>query len=217
LATSLSQDDIARELADYGVFLAPGAVEKLAHYLELLLRWNRRVNLTGIRQPRQMVRRLFGESLFLASVVRLRGWLVDIGSGAGFPGLALKLVAPELRVTLLEARQRKCAFLKQVARECRFSTVDVVDERFEDWAATVVGKNGPDFYTTRAVKVSPRFLALLGATLAPRGQAVFLTSKALAAKIRSLGRGWRWEEPIAIPPNGESIALAGSVDCQLCL
>ena len=84
----LSTRDIAAELAPFGVELTGKELEQLSAYLELLLRWNRRVNLTGLRDPRTIVRRLFGESLYLSRIVELRGWLVDVGSGAGFPGLA---------------------------------------------------------------------------------------------------------------------------------
>jgi len=83
-ATSLSTREIAAELAPFGVELTAPALAQLSTYLELLLRWNRRVNLTGLRQPRLIVRRLFGESLYLSRLVELRGWLVDVGSGPGF-------------------------------------------------------------------------------------------------------------------------------------
>ncbi|MGH9862105.1 MAG: RsmG family class I SAM-dependent methyltransferase, partial [Candidatus Acidiferrales bacterium] len=96
MAALLSEPEIAAELAAYQVVLPPEGLTQLRSYLDLLLHWNRRVNLTGLREPRDIVRRLFGESLFLTTVVSLRGWLVDVGSGAGFPGLALKLAVPEL-------------------------------------------------------------------------------------------------------------------------
>ena len=140
MAAPLSEAEIARELAGFGLQLPPPAMAQLSRYLELLLQWNRRVNLTGLRDPREIVRRLFGESLAISRAVELRGWLVDVGSGAGFPGLALKLVAPDLRVTLVEARQKKCAFLKEVARQCGFAGVDVVAERFEGWVGRVAEK-----------------------------------------------------------------------------
>src|SRR3989337_3321707 len=90
----LSTRDIAAELAPFGVELTERGLEQLSLYLELLLRWNRRVNLTGLRQPRTIVRRLFGESLYLSRLAELRGWLVDVGSGAGVPGPAVEPVGP---------------------------------------------------------------------------------------------------------------------------
>ncbi len=190
MAAPLSEAEIARELAAFEIKLTPAALSQLSCYLELLLHWNRRINLTAIRDPRTIVRRLFAESLCIAHAVELRGWLVDVGSGAGFPGLALKLVAPDLRVTLVEARQKKCAFLKEVARQCGFTSVEVVAERFEDWAARVDGK--ADVITTRAVSVDVKLLQSLKRLLARGGRAVFLTSSQVAPAIQAQHPDWHW-------------------------
>ncbi len=210
MAVPLSSREIARELAEYRVELPQPAMAQLSAYLELLLRWNRRINLTGLRDPRAILRRLFGESLYLSRVVELRGWLVDIGSGAGFPGLALKLVAPGLRVTLIESRRRKCAFLKEVVRECAFSEVDVVGGRFENWLQGPGGRRKADLITTRAVIVDPRLLEQIQQLLSPSGRAVFLTTAALAGQIRGLSSAWSWEE-WPVPPDKRTIALVGSL------
>jgi len=209
VAAPLSEAEIASELAPFGIVLPPPGLSQLSRYLELLMRWNKRINLTGIRDPRTIVRRLFAESLCIARAVDLRGWLVDVGSGAGFPGLALKLAAPELRVTLIEARQKKCAFLKQVALECGFSGVEVVAERFEDW----VGKTEeqPRIITTRAVIVDSELLQTLRRILAPQGKAVFLTTQQLALEIRAEQRDWTWLTlPVAFS-DGDNVILIGTI------
>ncbi|MFQ5724222.1 MAG: 16S rRNA (guanine(527)-N(7))-methyltransferase RsmG [Terriglobia bacterium] len=209
MAVPLSSREVARTLADYQVELPPPALTQLAAYLELLLRWNRRMNLTGLRDPQAILRRLFGESLYLSRVVELRGWLVDIGSGAGFPGLALKLVAPDLQVTLIESRRRKCAFLKEVVRECVFSGVDVVSGRFEQWLEGRGEKGKADIITTRAVNVRPRLLVQIQQLLDPSGRAVFVTTGALAGQIRGLSSAWRWEKEWLVPPDTRRIVLVG--------
>lgn len=209
MALPLSSREIARELAEYQVELSQPALARLSAYLELLLRWNRRINLTGLRDPEVILRRLFGESLYLSRVVELRGWLVDIGSGAGFPGLVLKLVAPGLRVTLIESRRRKCAFLKEVVRECAFSGVDVVGGRFEDWLQGRGGRRKADIITTRAVIVRPRLLEQIHQLLSPSGRAVFLTTAALAGQIRGLSSAWSWQRESPVPPDNRTIALVG--------
>ena len=97
-------------------------------YLELLLRWNKKINLTGIRDWESCVTRHFGESLYLGRWVGLSGRLLDIGSGAGFPGLSLKIIFPDLSVTLLEPVAKE-GFLKEVARVCGMNLVEVRGER----------------------------------------------------------------------------------------
>ncbi|MGH9510028.1 MAG: 16S rRNA (guanine(527)-N(7))-methyltransferase RsmG, partial [Terriglobales bacterium] len=165
---------------------------------------------TGLREPRTIVRRLFGESLYLARVVELRGWLVDVGSGAGFPGLALKLVAPALRITLIESNHSKCAFLKEVVRECGFSAVDVVAARFEDWCAGGAPRGRGDLVTTRAVSVDTRLLQAIGTVVAENGKAAFLTTAALAEVISRKGLNWAWEPVHPVPQTSGSVILVGS-------
>lgn len=211
LASLPTDEEIARDLADYRVELSPARLAQLRTYLELLLQWNRRVNLTAVREPRQMVRRLFGESLYLGEVLDLQGWLVDVGSGAGFPGLALKLAAHDLRVTLVESRKRKCAFLKEVARACAFSNVDVVDERFEAWVKARTGAEKPTLITTRAVRMQKKLLGLIEELLAPGGKVVFLTTSTLAEKIELFASHWRWYVKLEVPGTSRnSIVLIGT-------
>jgi len=203
---ALSESDIARELVPFEVELSAPVLSQLRCYLELLLRWNERINLTGIRDAKTIVRRLFGESLSIARAVELRGCLVDVGSGAGFPGLALKLVAPELRVTLIEARQKKCAFLKEVARQCGFSGVAVVAERFEDWAAKA--RLSASLITTRAVVMDSRRLGAMKKLLVPGGKIVLLTTQELSHKIQSEHNEWRWSS-FETSPMSKSVILVG--------
>jgi 16S rRNA (guanine527-N7)-methyltransferase len=100
--------------------LPPALLNQLSVYLDLLLRWNNRINLTAIRDPEEIVRRHFGESLFtglhLASRLTPGSELLDYGSGAGFPGLPIQLLLPQLKVTLAESQAKKAAFLREVAR-----------------------------------------------------------------------------------------------------
>lgn len=96
-------------------------IPALSTYLDLLLRWNERTNLTAIRNPEQIVQRHFGESLFAARVLACKlndgSTVLDIGSGAGFPGMLIQLFLKRLKVTLAESQGKKSAFLREVVRE----------------------------------------------------------------------------------------------------
>jgi 16S rRNA (guanine527-N7)-methyltransferase len=114
--TSLSSAQIAALLAPYDPEADALLLEKLSLYLELLLRWNERTNLTAIRTPEQIVQRHFGESLFAARHLPQVDTLLDVGSGAGFPGLPIQLARPNLRVTLAESQHKKAAYLMEAVR-----------------------------------------------------------------------------------------------------
>ena len=102
---------------------------QLSTYLDLLLKWNARTNLTAIRDPEEIVRRHFGESLFAAQHLGSCSTLLDFGSGAGFPGLPIALLHPEINVTLAESQNKKATFLREVIRTLGLKT--------EIWAARV--------------------------------------------------------------------------------
>lgn len=96
---------------------------RLSLYLDLLLKWNARTNLTAIRNPEDIVRRHFGESLFAAQHLDTNATtLLDFGSGAGFPGLPIALLHPGIQVTLAESQNKKATFLREVVRTLDLST-----------------------------------------------------------------------------------------------
>jgi 16S rRNA (guanine527-N7)-methyltransferase len=113
---TLSENEIALLLTPY--LTPPHAILlRLSLYLDLLLKWNARTNLTAIRDPEEIVRRHFGESLFAAQHLNpATTTLLDLGSGAGFPGLPIALLHPEIAVTLAESQNKKATFLREAVR-----------------------------------------------------------------------------------------------------
>jgi 16S rRNA (guanine527-N7)-methyltransferase len=109
---------------------------QLSIYLDLLLKWNARTNLTAIRDPETIVQRHFGESLFcgleIASRLSAPVSLLDFGSGAGFPGLPIQLLFPEWRVTLGESQNKKATFLREAVRTLDLPHTEVWAARVED-------------------------------------------------------------------------------------
>ena len=106
--------------------LTPALGAKLLAYLDLLLRWNARTNLTAVRTPEAIIERHFGESLFAARILHAllppQAEILDYGSGAGFPGLPIQLLAPDFQVTLAESQGKKAAFLREAVRTLSLST-----------------------------------------------------------------------------------------------
>ena len=145
---------------------------QLSDYLDLLLKWNVRTNLTSIRKPEEIVRRHFGESLFTARHLPACETLLDLGSGAGFPGIPIQLALPALQVTLAESQHKKAAFLREAVRVLGLSTV-VWGDRVESLPADKLF----DVVALRAVDNPPFALIQAGLRLRPGGLIAHLTSR----------------------------------------
>lgn len=168
---TLSSREIEHLLLPFYPAPAPLLLDQLSLYLDLLLKWNVRTNLTSIRTPAEIVTRHFGESLFAARHLPECSTLLDLGSGAGFPGLPIQLAHPGLRVTLAESQSKKSAFLREAVRTLGLST--------EVWAAraeTLPATRRFDTVTLRAVDTPEPALALARTLLNPGGTVLHLTS-----------------------------------------
>ena len=120
--------DIARiaELLSPFARLSESQLQSTSIYIDILLKWNARVNLTAIRDPEEIVTRHFGESYFSAQVLVDEGWagtVFDLGSGAGFPGIPIAIFRPKATVTLIESNGKKAAFLGEVASQLGLANV----------------------------------------------------------------------------------------------
>jgi 16S rRNA (guanine527-N7)-methyltransferase len=157
-------DRLERGLDALGLKLRRAESERFARYLDLLEKWNRVYNLTAIRDRERMVTHHLLDSL--AILPHVRGpRLLDVGSGAGFPGIPLAIASAELRVTLLDANQKKCAFLRQAVAELGLANAAVEEERVESW------RTAARFETivSRAFAELAELLAASGRLLAPGG------------------------------------------------
>ena len=169
---TLAPGTIAALLQPYYPAASDSLILKLSTYLDLLVRWNQKTNLTAIREPQEMVRRHFGESLFASlHVPPTAKTLVDLGSGAGFPGLPIQLALPILRVTLAESQNKKAAFLREAVRVLGLQT-EIVAARVE----TLPASRRFDVVAMRAVDDPALALELAACRLVPGGTLLHLTS-----------------------------------------
>jgi 16S rRNA (guanine527-N7)-methyltransferase len=153
---------------------------QLSAYLDLLVKWNARTNLTSIRDPEEMVRRHFGESLFagvhLGTRLSSGATVLDFGSGAGFPGLPIQLLWPELRVTLAESQGKKASFLREAVRTLGLRT-EVWAGRVEAMPAVDGTPQRFDAVTLRAVDNMQQALAEARRHVVPGGWLVTLSTE----------------------------------------
>ncbi len=219
----MESDRIAALLAPFiGNALSDAQLSQLAPYLDLLVRWNARMNLTAIRDPDQMVTRHFGESLFAAQRLysepgTRNSQLVDIGSGAGFPGLPLKIWAPELRVILLESNQKKATFLREAVRTLGLNDVQVLTDRAERFAAQITNYKlritNSLTVTLRAVErfeqIFPTAVRLLDNMTAAERRLALLIGAAQVRTAHKIAANMSWSEPLPIPQSTNRVLLIG--------
>jgi 16S rRNA (guanine527-N7)-methyltransferase len=190
--------------------LSTAQLQAISTYIDLLLRWNSRINLTAVREPREIVTRHFGESLFAARCIfsaqpQAGTSVVDVGSGAGFPGLPIKIWVPQIGLSLLESNQKKSTFLREVVRALKLSDVQVLAVRAEDFS----GKG--DLVTLRAVEHFEAILPIAAGLVALGGRLAALIGDAQVNRATELSAGFEWGDPIPIPQSSNRVLMIGRV------
>jgi 16S rRNA (guanine527-N7)-methyltransferase len=166
-------------VAALGLELADATLEHLTVYLEELKLWNAKTNLTGLKTDRDIVIKHFLDSLAVLPFLDGVASVVDLGSGGGFPGLVLKLGQPEVTLTLVEARDRKAAFLEYLVARFRLTGVEVVQTHLTPSLAQKWQPKGAAV-VSRAAFILPRLLELAAPLLAPGGLVLALKGVNLA-------------------------------------
>lgn len=204
---NISDQLIIDSLLPYGVRAAPELCSRIRAYIELLLRWNKQIPLTTVTNPEEILRFHFGECAFAANVFGIEhGRLADVGTGAGFPGLPLKLVCPELDLFLIESNSRKVVFLREVVRAISLEKVKVIRNR----ADGLPPADPPfDFVTARAVGRYEELISWASLQLSPAGRVVLWLGKEDLSSI-SANPEWDWSEPILIPASKNRYVLQGT-------
>ena len=220
---------IAELLARFiGEYDAPGLFASISTYIDMLLRWNSRINLTAIRDPEQIVTRHFGESLFLArnlfagtaAIGRRAGQspaaaaiypvaLGDVGSGAGFPGLPIKLWAPSISLTLIESNHKKAAFLSEIARSLTLTEINIQTVRAETLPPAAF-----DVVTLRAVERFDAALSIAARLLKPQGRLALLIGSAQIAQARSILPDNDFSDPFPVPLSTSRVLLMSEPSSQ---
>jgi 16S rRNA (guanine527-N7)-methyltransferase len=186
--------------------LTPGQLGYISTYIDLLLHWNARVNLTAVRDAEHIVTRHFGESLFAARHLfpgdPTPADCADLGSGAGFPGLPIKIWAPHVKVTLIESNHKKATFLREVIRTLALKEVNVFAGRGEDLPAA-----SASVVTLRAVEGFEKALAVAAKLARPGGRLALLIGTSQADRARHSAPTLAWQATIPIPLSEARILL----------
>lgn len=206
---------LARALAPYGPPPAAALGARFAHYLDLIAEGQQRVRLVGDATAELLATRHLGESLYLGQLLDLAPVrrLVDIGSGAGFPGLALALAWPQLETTLVESNQKKAAFLRHAVAELGLGAQVAVHPEFlpPRPPPSRLPLAGAQLVTLRALEHMERTPHWLARWLDPATQAAFWVSAPLAQTWRTRYPGWRWSSFHPLPAAATRGLLLASV------
>jgi 16S rRNA (guanine527-N7)-methyltransferase len=171
-------------------------LRSISTYIDLLLKWNARINLTAIREPSEIVQRHFGESLFAAKSLldqKLPHSAIDLGSGAGFPGVPFALLAPDVQVTLIESQQKKATFLKELVRALGLSNVKVFGDRAEGYSGT------SDLVMLRAVEKFEQALRMAVRLTNDGGRVALMIGSGQVEAARKLAVEVIWNDAIQVP------------------
>jgi len=137
--------------AEIGVDLSADQVHRFLRYLDLLREWNQKFNLTAIKDEQEIISKHFLDSILLGCYVPKHGSLADVGSGAGFPGIPLKILYPELQITLIDSVGKRVNFLREVIAELGLTGVEAVHGRAEDLGRNSAFRDRFDIVVARAV------------------------------------------------------------------
>jgi 16S rRNA (guanine527-N7)-methyltransferase len=202
----LTEEKTAELLAPFCGELPREQVQQILKYIDILLKWNEKTNLTAVRDPEQIVLRHFGEAFFAARALLAPDAnidVTDVGSGAGFPGMPLKLFAPRIRLTLVEAQEKKATFLREVVRGLAFGNVTVLAARAETLTAQA------DLVTLRAVERFDEVLPVAGRLVRPNGRLGLLIGTGQIGSAHQLPE-FQWQEPIKVPQSRNRVLLVGN-------
>lgn len=205
--TPLSDEFIARELRAYGVSSTPQLSEAIRTYIDLLLGWNRKIALTTVTDPVEILRFHFGESMFVVSQIPIRhGRLADVGTGAGFPAVPIGMVVPDLECILIESNQKKATFLAEVARTLKLDRIEIYRGRMESYP---ISPRLLDFSISRALGMHQDFLSWSAERLNPSGKVILWLGDSDAPRILAKS-AWNWHQPLRIPDSQHRVLIIGS-------
>jgi len=201
-------------------------------YIDILVKWNRKINLTAVRRPEELVTRHFGESLFAAQHIfpsmppegidhntrtgpsegdspesrraNKTSTVVDLGSGAGFPGLPLKIWASWVRLTLIESNGKKATFLREVARALELEDVDVFAGRAETFPAA-----SAEVVTLRAVERFENMLPIATRLVRTGGRLALLIGNQQIERAKVVVTGLQWQAAVPMPLSNYRTLLIG--------
>lgn len=198
---------IRRALEEFQLPAYDEQILQIQQYIKILLTWNDKVNLTAIRDPLEILYRHFCESMFAGISVPIEhGRLADAGTGAGFPGLPLKILHPGLQVFLIESNIKKATFLAEVIRELELRDTQVLVRRYEELGEEIAPL---DFVCARALGEHTKFLDWAHSDRLAAKEVILWIGANDLPDLQKIPT-WNWHEPIPVPNSLRRVLLVGT-------
>ena len=204
----IDKNRLAEKCSTWNISLSPAQLDQLDHYAEILVSYNEKVNLTAITSPEGIEDRHFADSLLFAAQPEVQGKMVDVGTGAGFPGIVAKIYKPDLELTLMEPTGKRVEFLKYACAELGLTGVEFAKERAEE-AARKVWREQFDIASARAVAGLP-LVKVGGVFIAMKGPEADAEAKAAVNALKKLGGKYRETRQFTLPDG----SARGLVVCE---
>lgn len=151
---------IAEESEKIGIKLPDEQLNEFYEYMQLLLEWNEKMNLTAITDPEEVIKKHFVDSITIKKYIKEENRLIDVGTGAGFPGIPLKIVDKSIKLTLLDSLNKRINFLNEIIEKLNLKEVNTIHSRAEEYAKNKV-RESYDVAVSRAVADLPILLEYL--------------------------------------------------------
>jgi len=193
-AIKKDRDLLVEGLHRMSLNLSDQMIDQLMAYLNLIEKWNRVYNLTAIRERDEMIKLHFLDSLSILDHVEMEH-VLDVGSGAGFPGIVLAITKPELKVTVMDSVNKKTTFMQQVKSELSLTNLNVVNARVEDYQPTILF----DGVITRAFSSIQNMLLMTQHTLQKNGAWLAMKSKDVKEELEALDQNQFTLIPLEVP------------------
>lgn len=159
--------------------------DKLYNYMNLLVEWNEKINLTAITEPNEIILKHFIDSLTISKYIKQNAKLVDVGTGAGFPGIPLKIVREDVEITLVDSLNKRLNFLNEVIVELNLSKIDCIHARAEEIGQNKKYREKFDIATSRAVANLSTLSEYLLPLVKIKGQAICMKAQEIEEELQN--------------------------------
>lgn len=145
------EEEMSKKSKILGVCFSVEQIEQFYKYMNLLIEWNEKMNLTAITEPKEIILKHFIDSITILKYIDDNSKLVDVGTGAGFPGVPLSIMNPTLKITLVDSLNKRLIFLQEVVKELNLKNIEIVHARAEEFGQNKNYREKFDIATSRAV------------------------------------------------------------------